>query len=47
MRCLRETRKYDYLLSDELLNVQYASMYLDVDGAWDILIKLQFNNTVV
>ena len=40
MRCLRETRKYDYLLSDELLNIQYSSMYLDVDGAWKEIERL-------
>ena len=40
MRFVKETKKYDYLLSDELLNIQYASMYLDADGAWEILKKL-------
>ena len=39
MRAVKETKKYDCFLSDELLNVQYASMYLDVDGAWEILTK--------
>ena len=34
MRCVKETKKFDYLLSDELLDIEYASMYLDVDGAW-------------
>jgi hypothetical protein len=37
MRFVKETKKYDYLLSDELLNIEYASMYLDVDAAWDVL----------
>ena len=37
MRCVKETKKYDYLLSDELLDIEYASMYLDVDAAWDVL----------
>ena len=40
MRCVKELKKYDYLLSDELLDIQYASMYLDVDGAWDVFVKL-------
>ena len=37
MRFVKETKKYDYLLSDELLDIEYASMYLDVDAAWDVL----------
>ena len=37
MRCVKETKKFDYLLSDELLDIEYASMYLDVDAAWDVL----------
>ena len=37
MRFVKETKKYDYLLSDELLDIEYASMYLDVDNAWDVL----------
>lgn len=37
MRFVKETKKYDYLLSDELLNIQYSSMCLDVDGAWEIM----------
>lgn len=41
MRFVKETKKYDYLLSEELLNVQYASMYLDVDGAWEIMQSAQ------
>ncbi len=41
MRCVKERKKYDYLLSDELLDIQYASMYLDVDGAWDRLKEIQ------
>lgn len=40
MRVVKETKKYDYLLSEELLNAQYASLYLDVDGAWEIMQKL-------
>jgi ATP-dependent helicase Lhr and Lhr-like helicase len=30
-------QKYDSLLSDHLLNIEYASTYLDVDGAWSVL----------
>ena len=41
MRCVKETKKYDYLLSDELLDLEYASMYLDVDSAWDCLMKIR------
>jgi hypothetical protein len=37
MRFVKGTKKYDYLLSDELLDIEYASMYLDVDSAWDVL----------
>lgn len=40
MRFSKETKKYDYLLSDELLNIQYSSMYLDVDGAWEMMNKI-------
>jgi len=29
--------KYDYLLTDELLNMEYAKSCLDIDGAWNIL----------
>ncbi|MBR4650982.1 MAG: DEAD/DEAH box helicase [Prevotella sp.] len=37
MRFVKETKKYDFLLSEELLNIQYASMYLDVDKAWEVM----------
>ena len=50
MRCVKETKKYDYLLSDELLNIEYASMYLNVDSAWDRLIEIKNeieNNEIV
>ena len=40
MRFFKERKKYDYLLSDELLDIQYASMYLDVDRAWCVLTEL-------
>ena len=40
MRFVKETKKYDYLLSDELLDIEYASMYLDVDAAWMELERL-------
>ena len=41
MRFVKETKKYDYLLSDELLDIEYASMYLDVDNAWDRLNEIR------
>ena len=41
MRCVKETKKYDYLLSDELLDIEYASMYLDVDSAWGKLKEIK------
>ena len=34
---LKLQHKYDYLLTDELLNMEYAKSCLDIDGAWDIL----------
>jgi len=40
MRFVKERKKYDYLLSDELLDIEYASMYLDVDSAWKELERL-------
>lgn len=33
-------QKYDYLLSDELLNLEYGSTYLDLENAWNLLISL-------
>ncbi len=30
-------QKYDYLLSDKLLNIEYAANYLDLDLAWEII----------
>ncbi len=35
----KEKQKYDYLLSDKLLDLEYANTYLDIDEAWNILIK--------
>lgn len=35
--------KYDYLLTDELLNMEYAKSCLDVDGAWDVLENIHKN----
>ncbi len=40
MRFVKGTKKYDYLLSNELLDIEYASMYLDVDAAWIELERL-------
>lgn len=39
-RSVKENQKYDHFLSDELLNHEYASVYLDVDKAWAELQKL-------
>lgn len=36
-RYLKTVQKYDYLLSDNLLNIEYASTYLDADGAWEVV----------
>ncbi len=41
MRYGKELNKFDYLLSDKLLDIEYASMNLDVDGAWDCLMKIR------
>lgn len=30
-------QKYDYLLSDELLNLEYGNTYLDIENAWNLL----------
>ena len=30
-------QKYDYLLSDELLDISYSQTDIDVDGAWRVL----------
>lgn len=38
-RIHKEKQKYDYLLSDKLLDLEYANTYLDIDEAWNILIK--------
>ena len=40
MRFVKERKKYDFLLSDELLDIQYSSMYLDVDNAWKEIERL-------
>ena len=34
---LKIRQKYDYLLTDELINMEYAESCLDVDGAWRVL----------
>ena len=39
-RQYKTKQKYDKYLSDELMNVEYASTYLDVDKAWAELEKL-------
>ncbi|MFR9546396.1 MAG: DEAD/DEAH box helicase [Rikenellaceae bacterium] len=36
-RSEKDKQKFDYLLSDMLLDLEYANTYLDIDGAWDIL----------
>lgn len=43
-RELKIRQKYDHLLSEELLNIEYAGAYLDVDGAWDELNNIINNN---
>lgn len=40
---LKLQHKYDYLLTDELLNMEYAKSCLDVDGAWDVLENIHKN----
>lgn len=37
-RVHKEKQKYDYLLSDKLLDIEYANTYLDIEGAWNVLI---------
>jgi hypothetical protein len=39
-RSEKEKQKYDHFLSDDLLNHEYASTYLDVNKAWELLKKL-------
>ncbi len=33
----KERQKYDYLLSDRLLNLEYSTTYLDIDEAWKLI----------
>lgn len=42
-RSLKVTEKYDYLLSDDILNLEYAKSKLDVDKAWKFLELLDKN----
>lgn len=37
LRTVKERQKYDYLLSDELLDIEYSKAYLDVDKSWELL----------
>ena len=39
-RHIKEKQKYDYLLSDELLDYEYANTYLSVDKAWNEMLSL-------
>ena len=39
-RTYKISQKYDSLLSDELLNIEYGSTYLNVDDAWITLTKI-------
>ena len=39
-RSEKEKQRYDHFLSDDLLNHEYSSTYLDVDKAWELLKKL-------
>lgn len=43
-RSNKERQKYDYLLSDKLLDKEYANTYLDVDSAWKTLQSLTNNS---
>lgn len=38
-RVHKERQKYDYLLSDILIDLEYANTYFDVDEAWNIINK--------
>lgn len=38
-RVHKEKQKYDYLLSDKLLDIEYANTYLDIEGAWNVLLQ--------
>ncbi len=38
-RAVKILQKYDYLLSDKLLDIEYANTYIDVNEAWKILIS--------
>ena len=39
----KELQKYDYLLSNKLLDLEYVKGYLDIDAAWEIINDLQTN----
>ena len=39
-RCEKEKQQYDHFLSDELLNHEYASTYLNAGKAWELLKEL-------
>lgn len=39
-RSSKQKQKYDHILSDELMNHEYACTYLDVDKAWNELQEL-------
>ena len=36
-RSSKEKQKYDNYLSDELMNIDYANTWLDIDKAWEVL----------
>lgn len=36
----KEMQKYDYLLPEKLLNMEYGNRYLDADGAWQYILGL-------
>jgi ATP-dependent Lhr-like helicase len=38
-RWVKERNKYDYLLTDQLLDIEFASSQIDVDGAWRVLMQ--------
>lgn len=39
-RPVKITQKYDYLLSEDLLNQEYANSHLDIEMAWIVLTSL-------
>lgn len=40
-------QKYDYLLSDKLLDIEYSTTYLDFESAKDIILSDSFRQTLL